>query len=146
MDAINWGNNLMRPNGFTTPQVTPQMPVVPQLPILSIVYVENGRQGAIDYPTPPNCPGIPLFDAHSNTLFIKSTDSYGNVAQLLEYEVNVKKSEADKQNEAMALINSRIDRLEEMIQNGRSKPNNDGSTTEPATATNEHSNNSNKRR
>lgn len=137
MNGIDWsGTNVMRQNGLLNtgtpmPQITPS---VPQLPILSVIYVENGRQGAIDYPTPPNCPGIPIFDKYSNTLFIKSTDSYGNVAQLLEYEVNPKKSEADKQNEILSAIVARMDRIEEMVQNG-TKPDNAGVTEQPTAST-----------
>lgn len=121
MDGINWNglNNLSRTMPANTIQPQPiQMPTQPQvqLPLLSVIYVD-GRQGAIDFPTPPNCPGIPIFDRNSPTLFVKTTDSYGNMSALLEFDMTQKKSPADQQNEAMAAFDERLKRIEEAILN-----------------------------
>lgn len=119
MDGINWNglNNLSRTMPANTIQPQPiQMPAQPQvqLPLLSVIYVD-GRQGAVDFPTPPNCPGIPIFDRNSPTLFVKTTDSYGNMTALLEFDMTQKKSQADQQNEAMAAFDERLKRIEEAI-------------------------------
>lgn len=121
MDGINWnGLNMNRystlPNTPTVPQ--PIQPTQPQaqLPLLSVIYVD-GRQGAIDFPTPSNCPGIPLFDRNSPTLFVKTTDSYGNITSLLEFDTLPRKSLVDQQNEAMIAFDERLKRIEEAILN-----------------------------
>lgn len=118
----------------STVREQPTVPINPpiQLPILSVVYVD-GRQGALDYPTPPNCPGIPLFDKNSNVMFVKVTDSYGNLSNLLEFDMTPRKSEIDKQNEAMTNINARLDRLEEMITNAMATKPDNGSVRDTAT-------------
>lgn len=133
MEGINWNNNYGRQNGQLTPPVS--MPALPmsQLPQLGVEYVK-GRQGVIDFPTPPNCPGIPLFDSESSTLFIKSTDGYGNPS-ILEFDVTLRKTQAEIQNDAMAAMNARMDRLEEMLTNALSnKSGNGGATATESTA------------
>lgn len=135
MDGINWNglNNMNRtmPGNTIQPQPIP-MPTQPQvqLPLLSVIYVD-GRQGAVDFPTPPNCPGIPIFDRNSPTLFVKTTDSYGNMTALLEFDMTPKKSPADQQNEAMAAFDERLKRIEEAILNVSQS---NISSIEPATA------------
>jgi hypothetical protein len=137
MDGIQWNplsaNNILRQSG---PVPQPTIPVTPpiQLPILSVVYVD-GRQGAVDYPTPANCPGIPLFDKNSNIMYVKVTDNYGNLANLLEFDMIPRKSQIDKQNEAMTNINARLDRLEEMITNAMATKSNNGGVGESTAAT-----------
>lgn len=135
MDGINWNgiNNMNRTMPANTIQPQPiQMPTQPQvqLPLLSVIYVD-GYQGAMDFPTPPNCPGIPIFDRNSPTLFIKTTDSYGNVTALLEFDTTPRKSRADQQNEAMAAFDERLKRIEEAILNVSQS---NISSIEPATA------------
>ena len=135
MDGINWNglNNMNRTMPANTIQPQPiQIPTQPQvqLPLLSVIYVD-GHQGAVDFPTPPNCPGIPIFDRNSPTLFVKATDSYGNMTTLLEFDMSLKKSQADQQNEAMAAFDERLKRIEEAILNVSQS---NISSIEPATA------------
>lgn len=132
MDGINWSNNFGRSNGpINLPTINTTQQIQAQLPQLGVVYAK-GRQGAMDFPCPPNCPGIPIFDSESPTLFVKSTDGYGN-ASLLEFDVTLRKSQADIQNEAMSAMNARMDKIEEMLTNALSnKSGNGGLTTESA--------------
>lgn len=129
-NGINWNNNFGRQNGpITVPPVNMPTQPTPQLPQLGVEYVK-GRQGAMDFPCPPNCQGIPLFDTDSSTLFVKSTDGYGN-ASLLEFDVTLRKTDVERQNEAMSAMNARMDRLEEMLTNALSnKSGNGGAATE----------------
>ena len=138
MNGINWAalQNFNRGNNG------PQLPQ-PQLPVLSVVFVD-GRKGVDEYPIPPNCQGIPLFDRETGALFIKSSDAYSN-ATVVEYEPPVpKKTEADIQKAMLVSMDERMNRLETAInslinggvQNGgqsnSSSTEQTGSTTAPA--------------
>lgn len=110
-------------NGPSQPPVT--------LPALSVVLVD-GRSGADAYPLPPNCPGVPLFDKGTGSLYIKSTDAYNN-ATIVEFEPPVvKQTEADKQKAMMVQMDERMGRLEaaiaQLINNGGAQNGNESNT------------------
>ena len=115
--GINWNALTQLAQNRMQQSLQPPMPAIqqPQLPLLGVIFVDNGRKGVDDYPLPPNCQGVPLFDRNTGELYIKSTDAYGN-ASVVEFEAPVpKQTEADKQKAILVSMDERMSRLEAAI-------------------------------
>lgn len=131
-NGINWNalTNLAQNRMLQSLQPPANLAPQPQLPLLGVIFVDNGRKGVDDYPLPPNCQGVPLFDRETGELYIKSTDAYGNPS-VAEFEApKPKQSESDKQKAILVSMDERMSRLEAAIaglvegggQNGKPNP------------------------
>lgn len=124
--GLNWNTLTQLAQNRMMQMNQPMMPQ-PQLPALGVIFVD-GRAGVDNFPLPPNCEGVPLFDRTTGELYIKATDAYGN-AKVTEYEAPiVKKTEADVQKAMLVAMDERMNRIEDAIaklvqggdQNGKS--------------------------